>query len=172
MSKATPRRSNSSTPGCLSSKPRCVPATPLSSPPTTAATLRFPAPTTRASTCLCWSPGRRCAPAWISGCARRFPTSARRWPPISAHRSQTAPASYGKFYEKTNHGGQLEDVQDARGNHAILREIPAAGREIRTLRDRDLSSFHESRRGRRRRQGKPGSHWLAKHSLEIGRAHV
>ena len=51
--------------------------------------------------------------------------------------------SYSKSYEKTSHGGQLEDVQDARRNHRILREVPAAGREVRALRDRDLSSFHE-----------------------------
>ena len=90
-------------------------------------------------------------------CARRSPISARPWPPISAPRSHKAPVFYRKSYEKTSHGGQLEDVQDARGNHRILREVPAAGREVRTLRDRDLSSLHEPRRGRRRRQGQRAS---------------
>src|SRR5450432_3834904 len=66
------------------------------------------------------------------------------WPKISGHTFHKAPAFYRKSYEKTSHVGQLEDVQDARGNHCIFREISAAGREIRTLRDRDLSSFHES----------------------------
>ena len=59
-------------------------------------------------------------------CARRFPISARPWRKISARRSRTEKVSYRKFYEKTCHGGQLEDVQDARRNHCILREISAA----------------------------------------------
>ena len=78
-------------------------------------------------------------------------------------------AFWRKSYEKTSHGGQLEDVQDARGNHRILREIPAAGREEFALRDRDLSSFHESRRGRRRRARLGHSDWRAEHRVGEGR---
>ena len=107
--------------------------------------------------------------AWTWGCAPRFRISARPWPPISARASRKAPVSYRKSYEKTSHGGQLEDVQDARGNHRILREVPAAGREIRALRDRDLSSFHEPRRGRRCRQGHAHPHRRAEHRLGQGR---
>ena len=47
--------------GCRGFKPRCARTTSPSSPPTTAATPPLRAPTTPASTCRCWPPGRACA---------------------------------------------------------------------------------------------------------------
>src|SRR5579872_6266058 len=89
-------------------------------------------PTTPASTCPCLPPGRASAPESISGCEPRFRISDRAWRPISAHLSLTEPVSYPNYYEKTCHGGQLEDVQDPRRNHPVLREVPAAGRNLGT----------------------------------------
>src|SRR5471030_2096576 len=132
-----------STPGCPNSSAPCAPTTSPFSHPTTAATPPRPLPTTAVSTCRCWFLAPRSGKVLTSECAPRFPTSARPWPKISARPSRKGPVSYRKSYEKTSHGGQLENVQDARGNHRILREIPAAGRKIRTLRDRDLPPFHE-----------------------------
>ena len=105
----------------------------LFSPPTTAATPPRRPPTTAASTCRCWSPAPTCARASISACAPRSAISARPSPKISARTSRKARAFCHKSYENTSHVGQLEDVQDARGNHCILREVPAAGREVRAL---------------------------------------
>jgi hypothetical protein len=55
-------------------------------------------------------------------------TDRRRWRKTSAFTLRKETASYIRSYEKTVHGGQLENVQDARGNICLLREVPAAGR--------------------------------------------
>ena len=115
------------------------------SPPITAATPPCRAPITRANTCPLLAVGPQVRAGVDLGlraiALRHRPDGGREFRRAP---SRTAPAFYSKFYEKTSHGGQLEDVQDARRNHRILREIPAVGRKIRALRDRDLSSFHES----------------------------
>jgi hypothetical protein len=112
--------------GCRNSRARCAPAIWPFSPPITAATRPFPAPITRASTCRCWSWGR----AWRgvdlglrASLSDIGQTVAENFGAKIAHGA----AFYRKSYEKTCHGGQLEDVQDARGNHCIFREISAAG---------------------------------------------
>ena len=135
-----------------------------SSPPTTAATP--PRPSTDHS--REYVPLLASGPSVRAGRRSRRARHALRYRPDGGREFRRAtrerqPAFYRKSYEKTCHGGQLEDVQDARGNHCILREVPAAGREVRALRDRDLSPLHESRRGRRRRQGLAHPHRRAEH---------
>src|SRR5215813_10362837 len=101
-------------------------------------------PTTAASTSPCWRTVRARAAAPTSACAPRSAISARPSPKTSEPGSSRGKAFCHKSYEKTSHGGQLEDVQDARGNHCLLREVSAAGRAVDSLRDRDLPSVHES----------------------------
>ena len=58
--------------------------------------------------------------ASISGCVLHFRILAKQWPQILARRSRMGAASYRNLYEKTSHGGQLEDVQDVRRNNRFF----------------------------------------------------
>src|SRR5689334_23881514 len=103
---------------------------------------------------------------------RRSRTLARPSPPISVWKSKKEPVFYRKSYEKASHGGQLEDVQDARGNQSLHREVRAAGGEVRTLRDRHLPAVYESRCGRLRRPELARPHRSAEPVLvQRGRLH-
>jgi phosphopentomutase len=88
--------------------------------PTTAAIPPPHPPTIAANMFRYWSAARAPGTASTSGCGRRSRTSARPWPKISERKSRTEPLSYRKSYEKTNHGGQLENVQDPRRNYRVF----------------------------------------------------
>src|SRR3954466_11224918 len=97
-------------------------------------------PITAGSTFPCW-PMRRAAaeaPTWAFD--PRCQTWARPSPEISACTFRKAPAFYLKSYENAWCGGELEVVQDARGNHALLREVPSLGGPYRKPGDRHLPS--------------------------------
>src|SRR5690349_23738194 len=93
----------------------------------------------------CWPTPRAITPARISACVQPFPTSVKPWPTTSTPEFHTERVSWERLHERcappADHGRELEDVQNCRGNVHLLRKLPAPCRELRTLRHCDLPRF-------------------------------